>query len=85
MNECKKWQSSPEKRPPRQGKNVAREHCAEGEHAKDVEGGTAHDGADAHIVLRDEHPEKSSEEFGCRTAGGHESGACHVVADVQLT
>ncbi len=51
---------------------------------EDVEYGRSHDGADAHVRLGDEHADDGGEQLRRGPARGHEGGAGHVGANLQL-
>lgn len=73
-----------EKWPPGEVEDLVREDGAHADHEQDVEHGRAHDSADAHVAVWDEHADDGGEELGGGASGRHEGGACYVVWYDQL-
>mmetsp|Transcript_1811 Transcript_1811/g.5202 ORF Transcript_1811/g.5202 Transcript_1811/m.5202 type:complete len:249 (+) Transcript_1811:2155-2901(+) len=64
-----------EERPPGERQDLVRGHGAEPDDEQHVEHGGAHDGAEAHVGLGEEHAADRREKFRGGTAGGHEGSA----------
>lgn len=73
-----------EQRPPREREDRFAEQRAHADDEQNVEDRRADDGADSHVVERDEYPDDTCEQFRSTASGRHERGAGHVVRDAEL-